>query len=65
MWTQDNTEGFTDAELATINAVLERIMAEGDDLEPASINDAINDAWIDGISEANLEAAARKRLGIA
>lgn len=64
MWTQDNTEGFTDAQLSTINAVLKRVFADADEIDTSNINDAINNAWYDGISEADLEAATRERLGL-
>jgi hypothetical protein len=66
MWTMDNTEGFTQAELDMLNRVAERIFASAaDDDDAANVNDALNNCWVDGISEAALESAARKRLGIA
>jgi len=65
MWTMDNTEGFTQAQLDTINAVLDRIMkAGGEGLEPHSINDAINNEWREGLTEEDLYEATAKRLGI-
>lgn len=65
MWTTENTEGFSRQDLDTINAVLDRIAADAAEIDPANINDAINNAWIDGIGEAELEAATRRRLGLA
>ena len=66
MWTMDTTEGFTQAQLDTINLVIDRLMVAGDeDLEVYSIDDAINNEWRDGVTEDELYAAAAKRLGIA
>lgn len=72
MWTMENTEGYTQAELDMINDVSQRIAAEfagpdGDslnDFDVENINDAIHNAWIDGITAAELEAATRRTLGI-
>lgn len=64
MWTMQNTEGFQQSELDTINAVLERIKANSDGLEESSLNDAVNNEWREGISEDELYEAATKRLGI-
>ena len=61
MWTQDNTEGFADAELSTINAALERLMSDTK-ADPETINDAINDAWQDGATEDDLYAAVMARI---
>jgi hypothetical protein len=65
MWTQENTEGFTAAELVMLNNILERIAADAEEIDPGNINDAINNEWRDGIAEADLEAAARRALRIA
>lgn len=64
MWTMQNTWGFQQAELDTINAVLERIKANSDGLEDSSLSDAINNEWRTGISENELYEAAAKRLGL-
>lgn len=64
MWNMQNTEGFTQAQLDIINAVIERLMAGSEDLESYSINDAINNEWRDGISKDELYAATAKRLGL-
>jgi hypothetical protein len=61
-WTTENTEGFTQPELDIINDVTEALMADIDDVEPYSIDDAINNAWFGGISRDALYAAARKSL---
>lgn len=67
MWTTENTEGFTQSELDTMNTVLERVFADVEGYDQASIdsiNDAITNAWADGITEAQLEASVRNRLGV-
>lgn len=64
MWDMNNTSGFTQAELETINAVVERLMAGREDLESGVVNAAIANEWREGISEAELYEAAAKRLGV-
>lgn len=64
MWTTENSE-FTQAELDIINPVLERIWADaGDEIDLIDLNNALGNEWEDGITEAELEAAIRRRLGI-
>jgi hypothetical protein len=62
MWTMDNTEGFTQAELDTLNTALDRLARNFPDVEPANINDALNNAWVDGISVDDLVAQAGHRF---
>ena len=64
MWNAENTEGFTQAQLDTINAVIERLMADSEDLDAHVINEAINNEWREGVSEDELHDAAAKRLGV-
>lgn len=64
MWAMENTDGFTQEQLDTINAVIERIKANSSGLEESAINDAINNEWREGVSEAELYEATAKRLGI-
>lgn len=66
MWTMENTEGFTQPELDTINTCLDRVMEMADtaDLEPSSINDAINNAWRAGITSDELVSTVAARLGL-
>lgn len=64
MWTEQNTEGFSQEQLDTINIVIERIRADNDGLEESSLNDAISNEWRKGISEDELYEAVSKRLGI-
>ncbi|GJM01951.1 MAG: hypothetical protein DHS20C08_04520 [Rhodomicrobium sp.] len=54
MWTLDNTEGFTQSELDMINAVVSRTQSENPDVDESNINDRANNAWFEGISEAEL-----------
>lgn len=64
MWTTQNTEGFTADELAMINRIADRIAEDADGVDTGNIDDAINNAWLDGIDEAGLESQARKALGL-
>jgi hypothetical protein len=50
MWTMDNTEGFTQAQLDMINEVHEGLTALG--WEEKAANDLINNAWNDSIKTA-------------
>lgn len=65
MWTAQNTEGFNADELAMINRVAGRIAHDADGIDAGNIDDAINNAWVEGATEEGLEAAARKALGLA
>lgn len=64
-WTHENTEGFTDTQLEMINRVAERVRQAASGIEDSSINDAINNSWIEGITEDDLLADTCKRLGVA
>ena len=44
MWTMDNTEGFTQDQLAMINKAVEMVAAKADGVDAKNINDAINNA---------------------
>jgi hypothetical protein len=66
MWTMENTEGFTQDEIDMINTVVERIWGEtieADESYLSNINDAANNEWREGITETELEAGIRSRLG--
>ena len=60
MWTQDNN-GFTDAQLKVINDAIALIDTDG--IDESNVNDAINNAWIEQDTAADLAAAASKLLG--
>lgn len=61
MWTMDNTNGFTQVELDIINDVRE-VLLEGFVDQPQSVDDAINNSWVAGISRDDLAHAAKTRL---
>lgn len=63
MWTMDNTEGFTQAQLDDINAVLEFAMRHSE-RDPDNLNDVINNIWCEGMTRDELLIAVSKRLGI-
>jgi hypothetical protein len=64
MWNQDNTNGFTAAQLERINAVREQIIAEFDG-EEKSVDDALTNAWTgDDQTVDELRDAVRKSLGM-
>ena len=68
-WTEDTTEGFRPDDLALINAVGRRVWgdlvatAEHPDRDIAqmakSLDDALNNAWFEGATPAQMEAATR------
>lgn len=58
-WTENNTEGFTAAELDMLNRAQAALEAEAPDMDPANIADRLNNAFVPGITEADLIAAAR------
>jgi len=61
MWTMDNTEGFTQAQLDIINEA--RSLIDVDGIDESNIDDAINNAWVDQATASELAAAVMKRLG--
>jgi hypothetical protein len=61
MWTMENTEGFTQPELDMINDVRSTLL-DGFTGEAYSIDDAINNAWFEGIDRDRLARAAMNRL---
>jgi hypothetical protein len=56
MFTEQNTEGFSTADLETLNAALKARVGRGEDEKSAA--DAINDAWFEGATVAELAKAA-------
>ena len=52
MFTEQNTEGFSTADLEILNAALSARLARGEDEKTAS--DAINNAWFEGATVADL-----------
>lgn len=61
-WTQDNTEGFTDAQLDMINEAIATVRSERPGVERSNINDAINNAWAEQDTAEALAADALRHL---
>lgn len=64
MWDMNNTEGFTQEQLDGINAVIERLMADREDIDSHAIDAAISNEWREGLSEDELYEAVVRRLGV-
>lgn len=62
-FTTENTEGFSAAELAMLNAAFDRVAATEPGMDEKSIDDALTNAFIDGITIDELIAAALGRPG--
>lgn len=66
-WTQDNTQGFTDAQLDNINHAISilrwQLRADNRNVDMSNLNDAISNAWSDQNSPDDLAADALKHLG--
>jgi hypothetical protein len=62
-FTTDNTEGFSAADLATLNAAHDLIAAAEPGMDEKSIDDAITNSWIEGMTVDRLVAAALGRPG--
>lgn len=57
MFAADNTEGFTAAELATLNGALEILMKTVPGAEESSLSDMLNNAWYPGADTDDLVMA--------
>lgn len=44
-WTQDNTSGFTDGQLAVINGAIAIIRSQHPGVDRSNLDAAINNAW--------------------
>lgn len=64
-FTTDNTEGFTVDGLTILNAAFDRIAIVAPDMDEKSIDDAITNSWIEGMTVDSLVAAALGRPGAA
>ena len=65
MFTEDNTDGFTEAELAILNDVAGAMLARNPDADVfvrGGIADAITQAWASGVSAEDLLEEATRRL---
>lgn len=61
-YTTNNTNGFTDDQLAALNAVRDQITV--DDIEETNISDAIFNTFLPGITVDEHVAAVKERLGL-
>lgn len=62
MFTQENTQGFTAAQIEMLNAALAIVQREIPDDDESNINDAINNAWNDQDTAEELAADALRFL---
>ena len=62
MFTQENTQGFTAAQIEMLNAALAIVQREIPDADESNINDAINNAWNDQDTAEELAADALRLL---
>ena len=64
MFTMDNTDGFSQADLDELNEALETLLADVDedtrDQAEKSYSDLLNNAWCDGMTASELVAAVSK-----
>jgi hypothetical protein len=63
-FTAENTQGFSAAELVTINAALDELLADVPEDQRAerekSVSDRLNNEWYEGITVVELVEAARQ-----
>ena len=62
-WNERNTVGFNRYELRLINQVFDQLVVDTMCCT-TNINDAINNAWQDGITYNELLAASKRNLGV-
>jgi hypothetical protein len=61
-WTTENTEGFSDAELAVLNEA-QAVLENETGLDPSTVTDLLNNAWTGGGNTVEtLCASVRARL---
>lgn len=61
-WNEQNTEGFSPDELATLSNAHRRLTREFPDIDESNLNDLLNNEWYSGIAENELVDAVTKRL---
>jgi len=67
-FTANNTEGFDSDELAAMNTALDAVAPQAQGANEQirqSVGDALNNAWLTGMSAADLIAAVGPRFGVA
>lgn len=60
-YTDMNTEGFTADELAILNSAFDRVAAAEPGMTEKSIDDAITNSWVEGMTVDALVSAALTR----
>ena len=63
MWTMTNTEGFTQAQLDTINEARAAILKESF-ADTSHVDDALTNEWVEDISAGDLRDAVLSRFGL-
>ena len=64
-FTAENTEGFAAAELAILNAAFDRVAAAEPGMDEKSIDDALTNSWVEGMTADSLVAVVLERPGAA
>ena len=59
MFTAENTQDFTAAQIADLNTALELLQRAEPDVDVKTHSDRLNNAWVEGITVAELTEAAR------
>jgi hypothetical protein len=62
MFTTENTEGFTAAQIADLNDALAALKREFPEVDEANLHDMINNAWFEGISPGHIVVRVSERL---
>ena len=63
MFTIDNTEGFTNEQIAVLNDALAIVMKNNPGIDESNASDLINNAWIGDTTPEDLAARATQHLG--
>lgn len=61
-WNEQNTEGFSPAELAILSNAQNRLASDFPGIDESNLNDLLNNEWHTGITENELVDAVAKRL---
>lgn len=61
-FTENNAEGFTPEDLATLNAALDRLAELGIHDDMGRVSDRVNNAWFEGASVEYIVNAVRRHF---
>lgn len=61
-WTTENTEGFSDDDLATMNEAQQQLEARFPGVDPGNIGDMLNNAFTHDLDARQLERIVARRL---